>query len=29
MSLPGSLQIDTMLESFRESDGITFDNDGD
>ena len=29
MSLPGALQMDTMLESFREADGITFDNEGD
>ena len=29
VSLPGALQMDTMLESFREADGITFDNDGD
>ena len=29
VSLPGALQVDTMLESFREADGITFDNEGD
>ena len=29
MSLPGAIQLDGMLESFREADGITFDNDGD
>jgi hypothetical protein len=29
MSLPGALQMDTLLETFREADGITFDNDGD
>jgi len=29
MSLPGSVQMDTMLESFREADGITFDTEGD
>ena len=29
VTLPGAIQMDTMLESFREADGITFDNDGD
>jgi hypothetical protein len=29
MSMPGALQMDTMLESLREADGIAFDNDGD
>src|SRR6476469_1564908 len=29
VSLPGAVQVDTMLESFREADGITFDNEGD
>ena len=29
VTLPGAMQMDTMLESFREADGITFDNDGD
>jgi hypothetical protein len=30
MSLPGAaVHMDALLESFREADGITFDNDGD
>jgi len=29
VSLPGAVPVDTMLESFREADGITFDNEGD
>jgi len=29
MSLPGAIQLDGMLESFRELDGVTFDSDGD
>jgi hypothetical protein len=29
MSMPGAVQMDTMLESLREADGIAFDNDGD
>jgi len=28
-SAPGALQVDTLLETFREADGITFDTDGD
>src|SRR5690349_10652203 len=29
VSLPGAMQVDTLLESFREADGITFDSEGD
>jgi hypothetical protein len=29
VAAPGALQMDTLLETFREADGITFDNDGD
>jgi len=29
VSAPGALQVDTLLETFREADGITFDTDGD